>query len=73
VGGARPERKFISGVMIDKTGAVQSFDASDPDFYEVLQLSPNADPDTVHRVFRVLAQRFHPDNKETGTMGFSRC
>jgi len=37
-----------------------------PDFYEVLQLSPNADPETVHRVFRALAQRYHPDNRESG-------
>ena len=37
-----------------------------PDYYEVLQISPNADPDTVHRVYRLLAQRFHPDNQETG-------
>jgi len=37
-----------------------------PDFYEVLQLSPNADPDTIHRVFRALAQRYHPDNRESG-------
>jgi len=36
------------------------------DFYEVLQISPNADPDTVHRIYRLLAQRFHPDNQETG-------
>ena len=36
------------------------------DYYETLQISPNADPDTVQRVFRLLAQRFHPDNKETG-------
>ena len=36
------------------------------DFYEVLQISPNADPDTIHRVYRLLAQRFHPDNQETG-------
>jgi curved DNA-binding protein CbpA len=36
------------------------------DFYEVLQVSANAEPDTIHRVFRLLAQRFHPDNKETG-------
>jgi curved DNA-binding protein CbpA len=36
------------------------------DYYEVLQISPNADPETVHRVYRVQAQRFHPDNKETG-------
>ncbi len=36
------------------------------DYYEILQISPNAEPDTVHRVFRLLAQRFHPDNAETG-------
>jgi curved DNA-binding protein CbpA len=36
------------------------------DYYEALQISPNADPDTVQRVFRLLAQRFHPDNQETG-------
>lgn len=37
------------------------------DFYEVLQISSNAEPETVHRVYRLLAQRFHPDNKETGS------
>lgn len=36
------------------------------DYYEVLQISPNADPDMIHRVYRLLAQRFHPDNAETG-------
>jgi curved DNA-binding protein len=36
------------------------------DNYEVLQVSPNADPDTIHRVYRILAQRYHPDNRETG-------
>lgn len=37
-----------------------------PDYYEVLQISPNADPETVHRVYRLLAQRYHPDNQESG-------
>ena len=36
------------------------------DYYETLQISPNADPDTIQRVFRLLAQRFHPDHGETG-------
>ena len=36
------------------------------DYYEVLQLSPNADFDTVQRIFRLLAQRYHPDNRDTG-------
>jgi hypothetical protein len=37
-----------------------------PDYYEALQISPNADPDMIHRVYRLLAQRYHPDNVETG-------
>jgi hypothetical protein len=37
-----------------------------PDHYEVLQLSQKADPETIHRVFRALAQRYHPDNRESG-------
>ena len=36
------------------------------DHYETLQISPTAEPDTIHRVYRLLAQRFHPDNRETG-------
>jgi curved DNA-binding protein CbpA len=32
------------------------------DFYEVLQVSPNADPETIQRVFRHLAKQYHPDN-----------
>jgi curved DNA-binding protein CbpA len=36
------------------------------DHYEVLQVSPNADQETIQRVFRLLAQRFHPDNRDTG-------
>jgi len=36
------------------------------DYYEVLQVNPTAEIDTIHRVYRLLAQRFHPDNKETG-------
>ncbi len=37
------------------------------DYYETMQISPNADLDTIHRVYRILAQRFHPDNRETGS------
>jgi curved DNA-binding protein CbpA len=35
------------------------------DYYELLQLSPNADPDTVERVFRHLARKFHPDHSDS--------
>jgi DnaJ-class molecular chaperone len=36
------------------------------DFYETLQLSPRADRDTIERVFRHLAKRYHPDNQDSG-------
>jgi curved DNA-binding protein CbpA len=36
------------------------------DYYEFLQISPNADSDTIHRVYRFLAARFHPDNPASG-------
>jgi curved DNA-binding protein len=36
------------------------------DYYEFLQISPHADVDTIHRVYRYLAARFHPDNPESG-------
>ena len=39
------------------------------DYYEILQISPNAEAETIHRVFRILAARFHPDNPETGDSG----
>ena len=41
-------------------------DDSRPDYYDLLQISPSAEPETVHRVYRLLAQRFHPDNQESG-------
>ena len=37
------------------------------DYYEVLQVNSNAEQETIQRVFRLLAQRFHPDNKESGS------
>jgi hypothetical protein len=41
-------------------------DPEELDCYEVLQLSPNADRETIDRVYRLLAQRYHPDNSHTG-------
>lgn len=37
-----------------------------PDHYETLQVSPRADRETIERVFRHLAKRYHPDNLESG-------
>lgn len=38
------------------------------DYYEILQISPNADAETIHRVYRIMASRFHPDNPRTGSL-----
>jgi curved DNA-binding protein CbpA len=52
-GGSEPSRKAAPAEAV-------------PDYYEVLQVNVKADPETIHRVFRMMAQRFHPDNVETG-------
>ncbi len=36
------------------------------DYYEILQVNPKADQETIERVYRLLAKRYHPDNKDTG-------
>jgi curved DNA-binding protein CbpA len=36
------------------------------DYYEILEISPNANSGTVDRMFRYFAQRYHPDNQDSG-------
>ena len=36
------------------------------DYYEILEISPNANAETMERIFRYLAMRYHPDNPNTG-------
>jgi len=38
------------------------------DYYDALELSPAAEAETIHRVYRLLAARYHPDNAQTGDM-----
>src|SRR6202030_4444675 len=38
------------------------------DYYEILEISPNANSDTIERIFRYLALRYHPDNQTTGDL-----
>src|SRR5213596_2401530 len=38
------------------------------DYYEMLRVSPGAELESVQRVHRALAARYHPDNKETGNL-----
>ena len=36
------------------------------DYYGILQLSTSAELETIERVFRMLAKRYHPDNRLAG-------
>ncbi len=59
---------FRAGLAFEpaRTSVAEPPAALGEDLYEILQLNPKANPDTIHRVYRILAQRFHPDNRETG-------
>ena len=46
--------------------STHSIHSDTPDWYEVMQLNPNADTETISRAYRLLALRYHPDNIETG-------
>ena len=39
-----------------------------PDYYELLEISPQATQETIHRVYRYLAARYHPDSAGTGDL-----
>jgi curved DNA-binding protein len=36
------------------------------DYYEILQLNQNADQETIERVYRLLAKKYHPDSVHSG-------
>lgn len=60
------EGVFRVGLTFDSGNGFAANGDAVPDYYELLQISPNADPDMIHRVYRLLAQRYHPDNATTG-------
>jgi curved DNA-binding protein CbpA len=35
-------------------------------YYDLLQINPRAETETVERVYRMLVARYHPDNQESG-------
>jgi curved DNA-binding protein CbpA len=39
-----------------------------PDYYELLEISPQATQETIHRVYRYMAGRYHPDIEGTGNL-----
>jgi DnaJ-class molecular chaperone len=37
-----------------------------PDYYEVLQVSRNAEPEVVEKAYKALAMKHHPDRADAG-------
>ena len=67
-GTCRVGLEFLDGASSAQNGhQIVSSDPLELDCYEIMQLSPNADAETIERVYRMLAQRYHPDNRQTGS------
>ena len=45
---------------------LQAATATFTDYYEILQLNQNADQETIERVYRLLAKKYHPDSVRSG-------
>jgi hypothetical protein len=66
-GVGRYQAELIPELVAEETSPKQPNQPDDDlDYYQVLQVSRLADTDTIRRIFHVLAQRYHPDNHETG-------
>ena len=66
-------RLGLSFNLDDESYSTAPVGEDDPiDHYEILQVNPKADADTIHRCYRMLAQRYHPDNQETGNESMFR-
>jgi hypothetical protein len=65
---SRRGSKYVLGLEFQSDSKAADAEDSEAfvDYYELLQISPNAEPETIHRVFRIMAARYHPDNGETG-------
>src|SRR5215208_193656 len=49
-----------------RTGA--SSGSTEPDYYEFLQINPKSGEEVIHRIYRFMASRNHPDNPTTGDL-----
>jgi hypothetical protein len=64
VGGER----YRVGVVLDYSAAHGHGPVSDgEDLYEIMEVNATASLDTIHKIYRILALRLHPDNTESGS------
>jgi hypothetical protein len=59
--------QYHLGIEFIEKAAIQPPDPADePDYHELLRVGVTGDADRVDRLYRSLAFRYHPDNRETG-------
>lgn len=58
-------KAYRAGISFEGSSAANPAD-EELDYYEFLQIHPKAEPETIHRLYRILAKRYHPENQETG-------
>jgi hypothetical protein len=65
---SRPGHSYVLGIEFGSVEGRPKFDGRGgfDDYYAVLQVSRNAEPEAIRRIHRLLAARYHPDNAETG-------
>ena len=65
---ARTDTSHVIGVELDEDAERGSAVPSEAvsNYYELLQISANAEISTIERIYRFLATRYHPDNPTTG-------
>jgi hypothetical protein len=65
---------FRAGISLDDGKSSGKADRDEfEDHYETLEVNPTASFDTIHKIYRVLAHRVHPDNPDSGSEeGFKR-
>jgi DnaJ domain len=63
--GANHSIRLVRGTVVENESEAGP-KTEEPDYYDVLQIGPQADSETIYRVYRIMAARFHPDNPETG-------
>ena len=65
---ARSDHSFRIGLEFNEEtkATLETPDHEEVDYYEFLQISPKAEYATIHRIYKFMASRLHPDNPETG-------
>jgi hypothetical protein len=55
---------FTAGLTFEQN--TKNHGSNQPDLYEILQVSRKADPQIIEWVYKLQAERYHPDNAESG-------